>query len=71
MPKRFKAMRGGKPAAAHSAASADADAESGTTGEAEAENRRKSLFALKAMRDRGLMSEDEYRRRRATLEGEG
>lgn len=74
MPKRFKAIWGDKTPArseARPAASADADAESGTAGDNEAEDRRKALFALKAMRDRGLMSAAEYERRRAALEGEG
>ena len=74
MPKKFTAIWGDKPPAkspGRPAASADADTESGTAGDNEAEDRRKALFALKAMRDRGLMTEAEYERRKAALEGEG
>ena len=73
MPKRFASIWGDKtPTESRSrpTASADADSESGTAGDNEAEDRRKALFALKAMRDRGLISAEEYERRRAALEGE-
>lgn len=74
MPKKFTPIWGDKAPAkskGQPAADADADAESGTAGDTEAEDRRKALFALKAMRDRGLMSAAEYERRKTALEGEG
>lgn len=49
------------------ASSAIADTESGSEG-APAESVERSLFALKALYDRGLIPEDDYRRRKAALE---
>lgn len=67
MAKRFTTVwgdAGRQPAArvaARPAAGADADAESGTGDD----TLRQSLRALRVMRDRGLMSEEEYERHRA------
>lgn len=47
------------------AASAETDSESGTEGG----DARKDLFALDAMLKRGLISEEEYRRRRENIAG--
>ena len=46
-------------------AGAAVDAESGTDGPGETD---KAIYALKVMRNRGLISETEYRQRRAALE---
>ena len=67
MPKRFKAIWGEKrppKTLGRPAATADADSESGDEGA----GRDKDLYALDVMRDRGLIGEDEYRRRRAQIE---
>ena len=45
-------------------AGADVDTESGTEGAVETD---KAIFALKVMRDRGLISKADYERRRAAL----
>lgn len=55
----------GRPAAA----AAGTDAESGQEGLSGAEDRRKSLYALKILYERGLLPEAEYRRRVAALGG--
>lgn len=47
------------------AAGAAADAESGS--EAATETRRQALFALKVMRERGHMTQEDYDRRRAAI----
>ena len=67
MPRRFKAIRGerrpprtlGRPAA-----SAEADSESGDDGA----GRDKDLYALEVMRKRGLISDEDYARRKAKIE---
>lgn len=61
--KRNRAKQFPEPAAS----SAIADTESGTEG-AQADTAARSLFALKAMYERGLIPEDAYRRRKAALE---
>ncbi len=71
MPKRFKPISGerqpprtlGRPAA-----SAETDSESGDEG---AHGRDKDLFALNVMRERGLISEEEFQRRKDQIEGRG
>ncbi len=70
MPKRFKAIWGEKRPAktlGRPAASAEADSESGDEGA----GRDKDLYALEVMRQRGLISEEEYQRRKASLEESG
>ena len=70
MPKRFKAIWGEKrppKTLGRPAASAEADSESGDEGAA----RDKDLYALEVMRERGLISEEDYRRRKARLEEDG
>lgn len=70
MPKRFKAIWGEKrppKSLGRPAASAEADSESGNEGA----GREKDLYALKVMRERGLISEEDYRRRRAKIEAGG
>ena len=67
MPKRFRPIWGkDKPARTlgRPAASAETDSESGNEGV----DRAKDLHALEVMRDRGLISEEEYRRRKAKIE---
>ncbi len=69
MPKRLKGLWRQKQAPktlGRPAASADADSESGNEGAGSGD---KDLYALDAMRERGLISEDEYRRRKAKIEG--
>ena len=69
MPKRFKAIWGEKrppKTLGRPAASAEADSESGNEGA----GRDKDLYALEVMRERGLISEEEYARRKAALEPE-
>lgn len=71
MPKRFKALWGGKrppKTRGRPAASAEADSESGNEGAGSSD---KDLYALDVMRERGLISEQDYRRRRAALEEQG
>ncbi|HYE50878.1 MAG TPA: SHOCT domain-containing protein [Azospirillaceae bacterium] len=53
------------------AAAATADSESGSEGLAGDADRRRSLAALKAMLDRGLMTPEEYERRRRAVESGG
>ena len=70
MPKRFKPIWGDKrppKSLGRPAASAEADSESGVEGA----GRDKDLYALDVMRKRGLISEEEYARRRAKIEGAG
>ena len=70
MPKRFKAIWGEKrppKSLGRPAASAEADSESGDEGA----GRDKDLYALKVMRERGLISEEDYARRRAKIEEAG
>ena len=67
MPKRFKAIWGEKRSPktlGRPAASAEADSESGDEGA----GRDKDLYALDVMRERGLISEEDYRRRKAKIE---
>ncbi len=67
MAKRFKAIwREKRPAKSlgRPAASAEADSESGVEGA----GRDKDLYALDVMRKRGLISEEEYARRKAKIE---
>ena len=68
MPKRFKSLWGDKrppKSLGRPAASAEADSESGNEGA----GRDKDLYALNVMRERGLISEEEYARRKAQIEG--
>jgi len=68
MPKRFKPIWGGKRpprTLGRPAASAEADSESGDEG---ANGRDKDLFALTVMRERGLISEEEFQRRKDQIE---
>ena len=51
------------------AAAMTTDSESGTENLEGSEDRRRSLFALKTMFERGLIPAAEYERRRAELEG--
>ena len=67
MPKRFKPIWGDKrppKSLGRPAASAEADSESGDDGA----GRDKDLYALDVMRKRGLISEQEYLRRKAKIE---
>ena len=67
MPKRFKALWGEKrppKSLGRPAASAEADSESGDEGA----GHEKDLYALEVMRERRLISEEEYRRRKARIE---
>lgn len=67
MPKRFKALWGEKrppKTLGRPAASAEADSESGDEGADPA----KDLYALDVMRQRGLIGEEEYLRRKARIE---
>lgn len=67
MPKRFKGLWEQKQAPKNRgrpAASAEADSESGNEGAGSGE---KDLYALDVMRERGLIGEDEYLRRRAKI----
>lgn len=69
MPKRFKPIWGGKrppKSLGRPAASAEADSESGNEGV----DRAKDLYALEVMRERGLIGEEEYRRRKVKIETE-
>lgn len=66
MPKRIRPIWGDeKPAKTlgSPAASAETDSESGNEGA----GRDKDLYALEVMRDRGLISEETYERRKAAL----
>lgn len=68
MPKRFKPIWGGKRpprTLGRPAASAEADSESGDEG---ANGRDKDLYALDVMRERGLISEEEFQRRKDQIE---
>jgi len=68
MPKRFKPIWGGKRpprTLGRPAASAEADSESGDEG---ANGRDKDLYALNVMRERGLISEEEFQRRKDQIE---
>ena len=70
MPKRFKAIWGEKrppKSLGRPAASAETDSESGDEGA----GRDKDLYALKVMRERGLISEEDYERRKAKIEEAG
>lgn len=70
MPKRFKSLWGDKrppKSLGRPAASAEADSESGNEGA----GRDKDLYALDVMRKRGLISEEEYERRKAQMEEDG
>lgn len=70
MPKRFKSLWGDKcppKSLGRPAASAEADSESGDEGA----GRDKDLYALNVMRERGLISEEEYERRKSALRGDG
>ncbi len=67
MPRRFKAIWGEKrppKSLGRPAASAETDSESGDEGA----GRDKDLYALKVMRERGLISEEDYERRKARIE---
>lgn len=71
MPKRFKPICGDKRSPGtlgRPAASAEADSESGDEGAA---GRDKDLYALNVMRERGLISEEEYERRKAQINAGG
>jgi hypothetical protein len=71
MPKRFRSPWGDKrppKTLGRPAASAEADSESGDEG---ADGGDKDLYALDVMRKRGLISEEDYRRRRAKIEAGG
>ena len=71
MPKRFKPIWGDKRpprSLGRPAASAETDSESGDEGVA---GRDKELYALNVMRERGLISEEEYQRRKDQIEGRG
>ena len=50
-------------------AGATVDTETGTTGDDDATDAEKALYALSIMRDRGLISVEEFERRRAALIG--
>ncbi len=70
MPKRFKPIWGDKRpprSLGRPAASAEADSESGDEGA----GRDRDLYALDVMRQRGLISEEEYERRKAQIEDGG
>ena len=70
MARRFKAIWGEKRpprTLGRPAASAEADSESGNEGADPAKDR----YALNVMRDRGLISEDEYQRRKAKIAAGG
>lgn len=58
-----------KPYGRPGAAAAGTDAESGTENPELSEEKRKSLYALKVMFERGLLPKAEYEARRAALEG--
>lgn len=67
MAKTDKPRRGGRTAApthGRPVASAETDAESGDDGG----GARQALYALEVMRERGLIGEEEYRRRKAKIE---
>lgn len=69
MPKRFKSPWGDKrppKTLGRPAASAETDSESGDEGVGRAKN----LYALNVMRDRGLIGEEEYQRRKAMIEAQ-
>lgn len=69
MPKRFKAPWGGKrppKTLGRPAASAEADSETGNEGGGV----EKDLYALDVMRERGLISEEDYRRRKAQIDAQ-
>ena len=71
MPKRFKSPWGDKRPSktlGRPAASAEADSESGDEGAGGGD---KELYALDVMRKRGLISEEDYLRRKDALKGEG
>lgn len=71
MAKRLKSHWGDKrppKTLGRPAASAEADSESGDEG---AGNGDKDLYALDVMRKRGLISEEDYQRRRARIETQG
>ncbi len=70
MPKRFKPIWGDKRpprSLGRPAASAEADSESGDEGAGSD----KDLYALDVMRKRGLISEEEYERRKAQIKDGG
>lgn len=67
MPKRFKDLWVGKrtpQTRGRPAASAEADSESGNEGAGSGD---KDLYALDVMRERGLISEEEFQRQRARI----